>query len=46
MKGVCLIKCIVTLIKLSLNITVGFDKVTALSMPSSYGRKIEKKFGP
>ena len=45
MKGVCLIKCIVTLIKLSLNITVGFDKVTALSMPSSCGRKIEKNLG-
>ena len=32
MKGVCLIKCIVTSIKFSLNISVDSDKVTALSI--------------
>ena len=32
MKGVCLIKCIVTLIKFSLNISVDSNKVTALSI--------------
>ena len=33
MKGVCLIKCIVTSIKFSLNISVDSDKVTAVSIP-------------
>ena len=32
MKGVCLIKCIVTSIKFSLNISVDSDKVTTLSI--------------
>ena len=32
MKGVCLIKCIVTLIKFSLNIIVDSDKVTTLNI--------------
>ena len=32
MKGVCLTKCIVTLIKFSLNISVDFDKDSALNI--------------
>ena len=37
MKGVCLIKCIVTLIKFSLNIIVDSDKVTTLNIAFFYG---------